>query len=107
MAVFAVSVYPPKTKPAVASPAAADAALAVFKFAAVDHAPTFAPAPVNSSVVPIFPAGLLPPEYNANVDSQGYIDGARCDLYYLKDEIEKAIITDKKLDPIDRFADDK
>ena len=46
------------------------------------------------------------PEYNANVDSQGYIDGARCDLYYLKDEIEKAIITDKKLDPIDRFADD-
>ena len=47
------------------------------------------------------------PEYNANVDSQGYIDGARCDLYYLKDEIEKAIITDKKLDPIDRFADDK
>ena len=47
------------------------------------------------------------PEYNANVDSQGYIDAARCDLYYLKDEIEKAIITDKKLDPIDRFADDK
>ena len=47
------------------------------------------------------------PEYNANVDSQGYIDGARCDLYYLKDEIEKAIITDKRLDPIDRFADDK
>ena len=47
------------------------------------------------------------PEYNSNTDSQGYIDGARCDLYYLKDEIEKAIITDKKLDPIDRFADDK
>ena len=47
------------------------------------------------------------PEYNANVDSQGYIDGARCDLYYLKDEIEKAIITDKKLDPIDRFEDNK
>ena len=47
------------------------------------------------------------PEYSANVDSQGYIDGARCDLYYLKDEIEKAIITDKQLDPIDRFADDK
>ena len=47
------------------------------------------------------------PEYNANVDSQGYIDGARCDLYYLKDEIEKAIITDKQLDTIDRFADDK
>ena len=47
------------------------------------------------------------PEYNANVDSQGYIDGARCDLYYLKDEIEKAILTDKRLDPIDRFADNK
>ena len=47
------------------------------------------------------------PEYNANVDSQGYIDGARCDLYYLKDEIENAIITDKKLDPIDRFEDNK
>ena len=47
------------------------------------------------------------PEYNANVDAQGYIDGARCDLYYLKDEIEKAIITDKKLDPIDRFEDNK
>ena len=47
------------------------------------------------------------PEYNANVDSQGYIDGARCDLYYLKDEIEKAIITDKKLDPVDRFEDNK
>ena len=47
------------------------------------------------------------PEYNANVDSQGYIDGARCDLYYLKDEIEKAIITDKQLDPIDRFEDNK
>ena len=31
-------------------------------------------------------------EYNANVDSQGYIDGARCDLYYLKEEVEKAIV---------------
>jgi hypothetical protein len=47
------------------------------------------------------------PDYNANVDSQGYIDGARCDLYYLKDEIEKAIITNKKLDPFDRFEDNK
>ena len=32
------------------------------------------------------------PEYNANVDSQGYIDGARCDLSYLKEEVEKAIV---------------
>ena len=38
------------------------------------------------------------PEYNANVDSQGYIDGARCDLYYLKDEIEKAILDEDKSD---------
>ena len=47
------------------------------------------------------------PEYNANSDGKSSLDGARCDLYYLKDEIEKAIITDKMLDPIDRFADDK
>ena len=46
------------------------------------------------------------PEYNANVDSQGSIDGARCTLYNLKDEIEKSIITDKKLDPMERFADE-
>ena len=38
------------------------------------------------------------PEYNANVDSQGYIDGARCDLYYLKDEIEKSILDEDKSD---------
>ena len=38
------------------------------------------------------------PEYSANVDSQGYIDGARCDLYYLKDEIEKAILDEDKSD---------
>ena len=46
------------------------------------------------------------PDYNANSDSQSYIDGARCTLYHLKDEIEKSIITDKKLDPIERFDDD-
>ena len=38
------------------------------------------------------------PEYNANVDSQGYIDGARCDLYYIKDEIEKAILDSNQKD---------
>ena len=32
------------------------------------------------------------PEYNANVDSQGYIDGARCDLNYQKDEIQRAVM---------------
>ena len=36
------------------------------------------------------------PEYNANVDSQGYIDGARCDLYHLKDEIERSILDENK-----------
>ena len=32
------------------------------------------------------------PDYNANSDSQSYIDGARCTLYHLKDEIEKTIL---------------
>ena len=36
------------------------------------------------------------PDYNANSDSQGYIDGARCTLYHLKDEIERKILDDKK-----------
>ena len=36
------------------------------------------------------------PDYNANSDSQSYIDGARCDLYHLKDEIESKILDDKK-----------
>ena len=31
------------------------------------------------------------PEYNANTDSQSYIDGARCDVYNLKDDIERTI----------------
>ena len=34
------------------------------------------------------------PEYNANEDTRSYIDGARSDLYCLKDEIEKAIINE-------------
>jgi hypothetical protein len=29
------------------------------------------------------------PEYNSNVDSRDYIDGARGDLYYLKEIVEK------------------
>jgi hypothetical protein len=29
------------------------------------------------------------PEYDANSEGKSYIDGARCDLYYLKEEIEK------------------
>ena len=35
------------------------------------------------------------PEYNANTDSQGSIDGARSDLYGLKDDIERAILDSK------------
>tara|TARA_B100000424_G_C22507394_1_gene292882 strand:- start:43 stop:246 length:204 start_codon:yes stop_codon:yes gene_type:complete len=36
------------------------------------------------------------PDYNANSDSQSYIDGARCTLYHLKDEIEKTILNSNK-----------
>ena len=36
------------------------------------------------------------PEYNANSDSRGYIDGAKCELYHLKDEIERTILNQKK-----------
>ena len=36
------------------------------------------------------------PDYNANSDSQSHIDGARCTLYHLKDEIEKKILNEKK-----------
>ena len=36
------------------------------------------------------------PDYNANMDSQSYIDGARGDLYHLKDEIERKMLDDKK-----------
>ena len=36
------------------------------------------------------------PEYNANSDGKSHIDGARCDLYHLKDEIEKSILNEKK-----------
>ena len=43
------------------------------------------------------------PEYNSNVDTRGYIDGARCDLYVLKDEIERTILDENqnvKLDEV-------
>ena len=46
------------------------------------------------------------PEYDANSEGKGYIDGARCDLYHLKDEIEKRILTEKSLDPTERFSDE-
>ena len=38
------------------------------------------------------------PEYNSNTDSQGYIDGARCDVYNLKDDIERAILDSNQKD---------
>jgi len=31
------------------------------------------------------------PEYNSNVDSRGSIDGARSDLYCLKEDVEKKL----------------
>jgi len=37
------------------------------------------------------------PEYNANTDSQSYIDGARCDVYNLKDDIERTILDSKDI----------
>ena len=45
------------------------------------------------------------PDYNANSDAQVSLDCAKNELYCLKDDLEKAILTEKKLDPIDRFAD--
>ena len=36
------------------------------------------------------------PDYNANTDSQGYIDRARWDLYHLKAEGEKTILDSNK-----------
>jgi|TARA_Y100000361_G_scaffold142142_1_gene147878 hypothetical protein len=47
------------------------------------------------------------PDYNANSDAQVSLDCAKNELYCLKDDIEKAILTENKLDPIDRFAHDK
>lgn len=41
------------------------------------------------------------PEYNANTDSQSYIDGARCDVYNLKDDIERAILDENQKVSID------
>ena len=46
------------------------------------------------------------PDYNANSDAQVSLDCAKNELYCLKDDIERASLTEKKLDPIDRFADD-
>ena len=37
------------------------------------------------------------PEYNANEDGRSYIDGARDELYNLKDSIEKALLDGAEL----------
>ena len=36
------------------------------------------------------------PEWNGNSDSRSNIDGAKCELYHLKDEIERCILDEKK-----------
>ena len=36
------------------------------------------------------------PEWNGNTDSRSNIDGAKCELYHLKDEIERCILDEKK-----------
>ena len=38
------------------------------------------------------------PEYNANSDARVSIDGAKYELYTLKDDIEKAILDENKSD---------
>ena len=37
------------------------------------------------------------PEYNANEDSRSYIDGARDELYNLKESVEKALFAGAEL----------
>lgn len=34
------------------------------------------------------------PEYDANSDGKSYIDGARCDIYYLKEQVQNRIDVD-------------
>tara|TARA_A100001011_G_scaffold21523_1_gene21653 strand:- start:678 stop:893 length:216 start_codon:yes stop_codon:yes gene_type:complete len=36
------------------------------------------------------------PDWNGNTDSRSNIDGAKCELYHLKDEIERTILDHKK-----------
>ena len=36
------------------------------------------------------------PDWNGNSDSRSNIDGAKCELYHLKDEIERMILDQKK-----------
>ena len=36
------------------------------------------------------------PEWNGNTGSRSNIDGAKCELYHLKDEIERCVLDEKK-----------
>jgi len=36
------------------------------------------------------------PDWNGNTDCRGYVDGAKCELYHLKDSIERMILDQKK-----------
>ena len=36
------------------------------------------------------------PDWSGNSDSRSNIDGAKCELYHLKDEIERTILDHKK-----------
>ena len=37
------------------------------------------------------------PEYNANSDGKSSLDGARCDVSYLIDEVERVILDEDKV----------
>tara|TARA_R110001583_G_scaffold8936_1_gene42156 strand:+ start:67 stop:312 length:246 start_codon:yes stop_codon:yes gene_type:complete len=37
------------------------------------------------------------PEYNANSDGKSSLDGARCDVSYLIDEVERAVLDESKV----------
>ena len=37
------------------------------------------------------------PDYNANSDGKSSLDGARCDLSYLMDEVERVILDEDKV----------
>ena len=37
------------------------------------------------------------PDYNANSDGKSSLDGARCDLSYLMDEVERTILDEDKV----------
>ena len=43
------------------------------------------------------------PDYNANTDTRGSIDGARYELYTLKDEIERAILDENQKVTLDEI----